>query len=272
LRYAAERFLARLAKSRHGNRFVLKGAMLFVAWNLDEGRTTRDLDFSSSGTPDPNELGEIIAEVCQTECDNDGIHFDPQEIRATTIREDAIYDGMRLVVPASIGTMRVNLQIDVGFGDSIVPPAGHVEFPPLLHTHGPSIPAYPPESVVAEKLHVLVQLGIANSRMKDYYDLWMLSENVLFSGDTLGQAIAHTFRRRQTPVPRAIPVGLSAEFAAHTMKNEQWGGFLRRQGQDVHATPLPEVVDAIGRFLIPVLDALAEDKPLPSTWTPHVGW
>lgn len=249
LRYAVERFLARLAISPHRNQFVLKGAMLYVAWKLDDRRTTMDLDLLGFGIPDPKHLAEVIGSVCNVTTEDDGLIFDGTKVAASPIREDSVYDGVRVVVPVYLGVMPIRLQVDVGFGDSIVPAAQEAEFPALLAKHGPMVMTYSPETVIAEKYHAMILLGMANSRMKDYFDIWMLSRTLTLNEDNLREAIKSTFARRQTPLPELTPVGLTDEFANNDSKRLQWAGFVKRQRREPAPPDLPEIVRAVREFL-----------------------
>tara|TARA_R110001592_G_scaffold13581_13_gene62054 strand:- start:2491 stop:3345 length:855 start_codon:yes stop_codon:yes gene_type:complete len=249
LRYAVERFLARLATSPHRNQFVLKGAMLYVAWRLDDKRTTMDLDLLGFGNPDPKHLAEVIGSVCTVTMEDDGLEFDGTKVAASAIREDSVYDGVRVVVPVYLGVMPIRLQVDVGFGDIIVPEPRQAEFPALLAERGPIIATYSPETVIAEKFHAMVLLGMANSRMKDYFDIWMLSQTFPLNENSLCEAIRSTFIRRQTPLPESTPLALTDEFANNESKRLQWAGFVKRQRRQPAPPDLPEIVRTVREFL-----------------------
>lgn len=272
LRYTVERFLVRLAMSTHVDRFVLKGAMLYVTWKLDEKRSTMDLDLLGIGSPDPTPLAEIIGSICAIETEDDGLTFDRKTVVTSAIREDAVYDGVRVVVQVHLGTMPVRFQIDVGFGDAIVPDPLLAEFPALLSERGPLVMSYPRETVIAEKLHAVVLLGMANSRMKDYFDLWMLSRTFSFERGVLQEAVESTFHRRQTPLPEGNPIGLSEEFASNESKRLQWAGFVKRQRSTIEPPDLPSVVEALHRFLLPVIASDSKATHARENWDPRDGW
>lgn len=271
-RYAVERFLARLNRAGYRNRFILKGAMLYVAWKLDDKRTTMDLDLLGHGNPDPQRLVRVFGEACEIELNEDGLVFESQSLQAAPIREDSIYDGVRVIVRARLGVMKIRLQVDVGFGDAVVPDPRPLEFPPLLAARGPVIRTYRPETVISEKLHAMVALGMANSRMKDYYDIWMLARAFAFEGLVLKEAILETFAARQTPLPGGEPLGLSDEFAGNALKLGQWKGFLGKRKARERPPDLPDIVAVIRGFLLPVLRAISVGTPVPKTWTPSTGW
>lgn len=272
LRYTVERFLARLAASGFRDRFILKGAMLYVAWKLDNRRTTMDLDLLGIGSFDPEQLVQVFRQICAIETGDDGLVFNQDSMMALPIREVSFYDGIRVVIEVHLGVMPVRLQIDVGFGDAVVPAAQPSEFPALLAQSGPVVRAYSPETVIAEKFNAIVLLGMANSRMKDYFDIWMLSRNFTFEGELLREAILSTFVRRQTALPESGPIGLSDEFASNDSKRLQWEAFAKRQKLDDAPLRLHDVVTAIRDFLAPIADTLSKSVPAPKTWTPSNGW
>lgn len=272
IRYAVERFLARLAESEHRDRFVLKGAMLYIPWKLDDKRTTMDLDLLGFGSPDLENLTRVFRLICEVEIEDDGLAFDEQSVVAKAIREESVYNGVRVVVNVSLGVMRMRLQVDVGFGDIIVPEPQSAEFPALLAEHGPVIRLYSPETVIAEKFNAMVVLGMANSRMKDYFDIWMLGRNFTITGKILRAAIEQTFAKRQTPLPKTEPTGLSEEFSSNQQKQRQWDGFLRRQRRLDSAPSLADIVEANRGFLMPIVTSIVTRADFKLTWTPDQGW
>ena len=225
-RYALERLLYRLSVSDQRERFVLKGAMLFAIWQDDPFRPTRDLDLLGHGDPDPAMVAASIRSICSVEVPDDGVVFDVAGVEAAPIRDEDEYPGVRVRTGATIAGARLPIQLDVGFGDVIPPEAIEIEYPALLDAPAPILRAYPPETVVAEKTEAIVSLGIANSRMKDFYDLWMIAQTFAFEGDNLANAIRRTFERRRTPLPEQVPVGLSDSFALE--REAQWRAFLAR--------------------------------------------
>jgi hypothetical protein len=228
-RWIVERFLYRLSLSAHRDSFVLKGAMLFLAWEGQMHRPTRDLDLLGFGSPEIPDVTRRIREICALVA-SDGILFDLAGIEGTRIKEDAEYEGVRLRVPASLDGARIVMQIDVGFGDLVDPPPGPLTFPVLLPLAAPILRAYPPEAVIAEKFHAMVVLGIANSRMKDFFDIWTLGQTHRFEIGQLARAIGSTFERRQTPVPEDLPESYSAPSRA--------AGGLRNFGHRSSGDPL----------------------------------
>ena len=251
-RYVLERLLYRLSVSDQRERFVLKGAMLFAIWRDDPFRPTRDLDLLGHGDAEPAAIAESIRSICSVAVPEDGVAFDIAGIEAASIRDEAEYAGVRVRTSAAIAGARVPIQIDVGFGDVITPDALEIEYPVLLDAPAPVLRAYPPETVVAEKTEAIVSLGVANSRMKDFYDLWMIAQTFAFEGRTLADAIQRTFKRRRTSWPEQPPAGLSDAFARE--KDAQWRAFLARDRLGAASASLIEVNDNLRAFLQPVLD------------------
>ncbi len=204
--YAIERLLYRLSQSSYAGQFVLKGAVLFSVWTGKLHRPTRDLDLLGFGDTSDERLSEIFQAICRHDVPPDGMAFDAESISITRILEGQEYGGQRLQLSASLDTARIPLQIDIGFGDAITPGARLTRYPTLLDFPAPELRSYPKETVVAEKLHAIVVHGVVNSRMKDYYDLRLLSRLFDFEGSLLTKAIQATFERRNTPVPVSTPI------------------------------------------------------------------
>ena len=264
-RYALERLLYRLSISDQRERFVLKGAMIFAIWQDDLFRPTRDLDLLGHGDPDPATVADSIRSICSVQVPDDGVVFDVAGFEAAPIRDDDEYPGVRVRTGATIAGARLPIQIDVGFGDVITPAAIEIEYPALLDAPAPILRAYPPETVVAEKTETIVSLGIANSRMKDFYDLWMIAQTFTFEGDNLANAIQQTFERRRTPLPEQIPVGLSDRFALE--REAQWRAFLARDRLATASDSLVQVVNDLRIFLQPVLA-----RTEVASWPPRGPW
>lgn len=248
-RYTLERLLYRLSISEHRNRFVLKGAMLVTTWFDDPHRPTRDLDLLGFGESSAESMLAVWTEICATPAD-DGITFDGDGLRATPIREDMEYGGIRLRTTATIARARIYVTVDIGFGDAVEPGPEEIHLPVLLDLPAPHLRAYARETVIAEKFHAMVTLGRANSRMKDFYDVWMLSKTYEFNRERLAQAIAATFTRRGTDIPQSLPDAFTPEFFRDPSKLQQWTAFVR----DLSAEPpsfemvMSEVATFIGPF------------------------
>jgi predicted nucleotidyltransferase component of viral defense system len=270
--YALERLLYRLGSSEHAKTFVLKGAMLFPAWTTRSYRPTKDLDLLGYGDASSERLTAIFEEICQSNVEPDGLEFDVQNIRVAEIREDQEYQGQRVQIIAYLGRARINLQIDIGFGDVITPAAEEINYPTLLDFPAPHIRAYPRETVIAEKLQAMVALGMLNSRMKDFYDTWMIARRFEFQGTVLAEAIKSTFNRRNTEIPASLPSALSDEFASDPGKITQWTAFLRRTGLEDSAADLDHVIDELRTFLMPPVVAAARGEVFDLSWTDGGPW
>ena len=211
-RYALERMLYRLSISNQRDQFLLKGALLFDLWFDVPHRPTHDADFLGFGSAEIPHVEEIFRAICRIKVD-DGIAFQPDTVKAAEIRKEAQYAGVRVTLQGKLASVRCTVQIDIGFGDAVVPGPDEVHYPVILgEMPAPYLRVYPRYTVVAEKLEALTSLGMLNSRMKDFFDLWILAKHADFDGSILSQAAAATFARRRTAVPSGVPMGLSEEF------------------------------------------------------------
>ena len=257
--YAIERLLYRLAQSRHVDRFVLKGAMLLMTWFDEPFRGTRDLDLLGRGDPAPDAVLDVFKEILGQE-QRDGVIFDSDAARVSRIRQENEYGGLRIRATADIGGAHIAVNVDVGFGDAVEPPAERLDYPVLLDMPAPRLRGYARETVIAEKFQAMVDLGMANSRMKDYYDLWIIGQAFEIDRSRLARAISATFARRSTTIPDAVPDGLSTAFAEDAVKRQQWESFKQDLGVD--PGPLDGVVSALEAFLMPAAAAARnEAKP-----------
>jgi hypothetical protein len=270
IRYALERFLARLGSSKYQDDFVLKGALLFVAWENALERPTRDLDLLTFADPDIAGLEQIFREICCVDVKPDGLIFDPSTVSGSVIREGAIHDGVRMKFTARLGSALNQLQVDVGFGDAVVPPPSRLDFPVLLDQDPPRILAYPPEAVVAEKFHAMITLGMTNSRLKDYYDIWRMLETTQFDMSRIMAALTATFKRRETEMPIDEPDGLSREFAH--LRADVWERLSKRFELEDDLPPMGDVIQRISVFLMPVVEAIAVGENVNKLWTAERGW
>lgn len=248
IRFALERLLFRLSRSRHADRFVLKGAMLMMSWFDDPHRGTRDLDLLGFGDPSAGPMLEAFREIL-AQAAEDGVEFDVDALRVDRIREELEHGGLRLRTTASVGGARISLTIDIGFGDTLEPGVEVLNYPSMLDFPAPRLRAYARETVIAEKFQAMVALGRVNSRMKDFYDIWILSRSFSFDDDRLARAIAATFARRKTRIPESLPDALTAAFAMDEQKQRQWSAFVEDVAQD--PGDLASVVGGIADFLMP---------------------
>jgi hypothetical protein len=268
VRFGVERLLYRLSQSRHADRFLLKGAMLFAVWDERVPRPTQDVDFLAFGSTELDDIAALFREIVETPVIADGLDFHPGSIRVEQIREADAYGGVRVRLLAMLGKGEITLQIDLGTGDVVTPAAEKTAFPALLDFPAPHIRAYPIYTVVAEKFEAMVKLGITNSRMKDFFDVWFLSRRFDFDGATLQKAIHATFARRQTALGDQPPYPLTDDFAQDTAKQTQWGAFLRKNGLTCPPLNFGEVVASLRRFIGPVL----LPKKASGKWSATTGW
>lgn len=245
-RFATERMLYRMSISPHKDQFILKGAMLFELWFSEPHRPTQDVDFLGFGPDDLTRVAGMFRDICTIKVE-DGITFDPATVQASEIRIDDNYSGVRINFMGMLANARCPVQADIGFGDAVTIEPEPTTYPTLLPDQpAPLLRVYSRYTVVAEKFHAIVEHGMLNSRMKDFFDLWVLTQKAKFDLHLLGQAITATFNRRGTALPDGTPIGLSDEFAADSMKQTQWRGFVSRSKID--APPLADINPHLRKF------------------------
>lgn len=271
-RYAIERFLFRLGESEHAGRFVLKGAVLFALWTGEMHRPTRDLDLLGFGDSGEEALVGVFRSVCERSVAPDGLAFDPATLEVAPIREDQEYGGQRITVVAKLGSARVDLQIDIGFGDAITPRPEAVTYPTILEMSPPRLRAYPRETVVAEKCEAMVKLGMTNSRMKDFYDLLVIARTFHFEGSVLREAIKATFACRGTAISADMPVALTESFSTDEATIKQWIAFRKRSELVDKVGELHQVITELATFLAPLLEAARDTEPFLATWKAGGPW
>jgi hypothetical protein len=270
-RFAIERFIYRLSRSPQADRFVLKGALMLAAWCGASSRPTMDIDLEGKTANDPDAIAAAVKAACTTVVEDDGMVFPPASVKATRIMVEAGYSGVRVRLRGSLGNARIALQIDVGFGDIVVPEPKTIAYPVLLDFPTPELKGYSKESTIAEKFHAMAQLGILNSRMKDFYDIWFLSRTFDFQGAVLSRAIAKTFANRGTPLP-ASPAVFDPSFANDREKTVQWRAFLGKSKLDDAPTPFAEVIAGLKRFIHPIATALHEQRRFHGAWKAPGPW
>jgi hypothetical protein len=270
-RYAIERFLYRLGRSQHRERFVLKGATLFAMWGTAY-RPTRDIDFTGYGSSDPEDVIAAVRDICNTPDDVEQIVFDTDTITAEPIRDGSEYDGLRLKIRARLGESEMTIQMDVGFGNAIVPGPQEEEYRTILGDPPPRIRAYPPESVVAEKMNAMVVLGERNSRYKDFYDIHALAQGFPFERSTLARAVRATFDRRATPIAPDIPMALTGSFYANESRAEQWRAYVTRNRLDGVSRDFGVVGEVVIGFVRPLWEDLVAEREPVAHWAPGGPW
>lgn len=272
-RYGLERLLYRLSLSTYRDDFVLKGAMLFHVWAEQPHRPTRDLDLLGRGDHSVEHLVIVFRTVCEQPVDaEDALVFNAASVRGEEIRENQEYQGLRITFEARLAKIRIPIQVDIGFGDVVTPGPMEIEFPTLLELPAPVLQAYSRETVIAEKFQAMVMLGRVNTRMKDSFDLWVLSREHEFDGATLAAAIGATFERRRTELPAQVPTALSQDFAADAAKQTQWRAFLQRGRLSTGDAGFPEMIAALRCFLMPPVEALRARGIFPTYWPAGGPW
>ena len=264
--YAMERFLFRLSQSEHRNRFILKGALMLRVWEAPELRPTMDIDMLGRTDNAIDPLLEQIRAILTVDVKEDGITFLQDSLKAENITEDADYEGVRVRFTGEMSNARVNMQLDIGFGDTVYPEPELKPFPTLLEFDAPSLLCYSRESAIAEKLEAMIKLGEINSRMKDFYDIWLLARQFDFQLASLRKAIEHTFTRRRTAQPGAIQ--FPQDFAER--KQSQWLAFHRRLNQDHVPNNFHEILATVIGFLDPVIRPIPE--PTDAQWQAPGPW
>jgi hypothetical protein len=271
-RYAIERFLFRLSQTEVAERYVLKGAMLFVTWPQHVFRPTGDLDLLGEGNPDPDALTELFTRICKAEVPEDGIVFDPENLKVEPVREADKYQGARLVLRGRLGSAVIPVQVDIGFGDHVYPAPKRENFPSLLAgLPQANILMYPPETVVAEKFEAMIRFGEANGRIKDFHDIWVTTRTFRFELAGLVAAVGGTLRRRETAIPTTMPEGLTEAFAAIAEERGLWTGFLRRTPPSLYPPAFPQLQDELRRFFAPVIAGLGQPEAARGRWDPDGG-
>ena len=269
--YALERWLYRLSQSGHENLFILKGALMLVAWRAPILRATRDIDLLARTSNDLDGIKHIISEICQADLPDDGVWFDPDSVTTTRIAEDADYEGVRATFAGRLATTRLSMQIDIGFSDVVTPGTVEISYPTILDYPAPVLRAYNRETVIAEKFDAMVSLGRLNSRMKDFFDVWLLASTSDFSGADLSAAILATFRRRGTELT-AVPQAFEDDFLFDPSKRSQWTGFLKRMRPSEAPSTFSDAVTSIRVFLQPVHEALCSGVSFTMTWKHPGPW
>lgn len=266
-RFVMERLLYRLSVSPYRDHFLLKGAALYHLREEFTPRPTRDLDLMAWGDPSIAALEKIFREICEVACSEDGLVFESASVVGEQIREDNPYQGVRLMIRGTLGVAKVTLQVDVGFGDVVSPAPDESIFPSLLALPEPRIKAYRWGTAIAEKFQAMVYLGLENSRMKDFFDLWHLAQTHSFQAGVLRETMRATFERRGTPWPTEAPIALTERFSGDPQKQAQWKGFVRKSGLSIEPG-LEEVVRAIHAFLWPLM----RSNEIPSDWQWSLEW
>jgi hypothetical protein len=270
--YAMERFLDRLSRSPHVDGVLLKGALLLKTVGIPNARPTMDIDLLRQGKANTESLTQLVRDCAAIKIDSDAVEFDPKSVRAEEIAKDATYQGTRVLIKGPMGNVRLNVQIDFGVGDVVVPGPRVIEYPTLLDAPAVRLRAYPVEAAIAEKFQAMVELDTANSRMKDFYDIWTYSRHLEFEGAMLARSIAATFEHRGTDVPTQPPIGLTSAYFEANEHVLQWRAFVRRIGERDLADAFPRVVGEIAAFVMPPATAAAHGQRFAHRWQAGGPW
>ncbi len=256
-RYGVERLLYRLSQSPQGRRFVIKGASLFLVWFGHAFRTTRDVDLLGEGSSELEDVAKLFRELCEVDSVAvDGLIFQNDSVRVNRIKEEQDYEGVRVQLRAMLGRIRIDLRVDVGFGDAITPAPDRITFPTLLDGPAPSLLAYPPYTAIAEKFQAMVVLDLANSRMKDFYDICVMFRSFQLDPQILADAVKRTFARRNVDVPGETPLALTDSFSEDPLKQKQWAAFVKKSRLSMPMGDLQSVVTELHMHLQPMLRLL----------------
>ena len=268
--FAIERFLYRLSKTAWSERFIIKGATMLRAWGGSLGRPTRDIDFLGRVDNSPEAILGVVRECLAVEYPEDGIVFD-RELETAAINTERVYPGVRVVLRGNLDGAVFKLQLDIGIDDAVVPDPAWIEYPTLLDLAAPRILAYQPTTALAEKYETIVDRDVDNSRLRDYYDIWLVSKSRAISGSELAAAIAATFAHRGTLLTAEIPPGLTEVFYENPAAQSRWRSFLMTKRVDAPGD-LAVVCAAIVTFIMPPAIAVASGTQFASMWDPSTGW
>jgi len=267
--YGLERFLYRLSASKYQDKFILKGALLFTVWRQSAIRSTVDIDLLGKISNNPDEIVCVFREICCLEVEDDGLRFDNTTISAEQITLDADYQGVRVQLYGYLDTARIRIQVDVGFSDVVTQGPDMSDYPTILDMPAPQLNCYNKETTIAEKLQAMVKLDILNSRMKDIYDIWILSRRFEFDGSSLANAITNTFKQRGTKITSDV-ITFTEKYYHDTEKIAQWKGFLKHSKISDVPSEIEEVIASVRVFLKPVLTRIERGDNFTKTWTPKL--
>jgi len=269
--FAIERFMYRLSKSPHADRFILKGALMLSVWSGPVSRPTMDIDLLGKISNSLEEIQSVMRDACKMDVVDDGMLFDEETVSAARITVDAEYEGVRVRIQGNLGNARVSLQIDIGFGDIIVPSPGKVVYPTLLDFPSPELNGYTMETTIAEKYQTMVKLSAVNSRMKDFHDIWMLSRAFDFNGEVLAEAIEQTLVNRRTGLTIDAAI-FDVSFGKDEIRQVQWRGFLRKSRLRDVPEDFADVMAGIRMFLEPPVRSLASGRKFHGAWNAKGPW
>jgi hypothetical protein len=255
--YSMERYLYRLSVSEHSDKFILKGALLLRAWGLNEHRPTMDIDVLGVSSNNSEFLIKQISDICSVDVKDDGLFFDINTILSEQITEDADYIGSRITFLGNLDTIKINMQIDIGFGDSVFPKPEKYSLPCILDFPIAKLTCYKPETAIAEKFEAMVMLGDLNSRIKDFFDIFLLAKSINFDKNKLAESIEKTFQKRGTKIPEKF-MDFSDKFIS--IRQTPWTSFIRKNGIENVPDDFRKVIDIIRSFLDPIIELTKKEK------------
>jgi len=270
--YGMERFLYRFSRSKYADNFILKGALMFTVWQIPERRTTLDIDFLARYDNQIATIEKVIKDICGVAVTPDGLVFDSKTVKGQKIKEDADYEGVRIKLTGFLERSRIPMQIDIGFGDVIYPKSKVIDYPVILDFPKPHLKGYPAESVISEKFEAMIRLGLLNSRMKDFYDIWIMIHQFDFNGAQLSEALKRTFKHRKTPLPQESPLFAEEIYDEKSDRQTLWKAFLKKG--DIKNAPekLVTTANEIEKFLIKPLTAIKKKGEFNKVWKAHSSW
>lgn len=269
--YAIERFLYRLSLSPHSDKFFLKGDLMLKVWAINKHRATLDIDLLGKTNNSIQNLKEILHDISSIEVVTDGIHYETTSLKLTEMQMNGEYHGIRALFNANIHSAKIPMQLDIGFNDVIFPEPIVIAYPTILEFPPPKLQGYTPESVIAEKFEAMMKLSLVNTRMKDFFDIWILSQQISFNGKSLQNAIKTTFDKRQT-VLNKLPDSISELFYTDTVHQIRWKQFLQNIENEEKNIELSKVISEIKEFLQPIVAALVDNQTFYKTWTFKKKW
>ena len=270
--YAMERFLYRFSRSEYADKFILKGALMFTVWRIPERRTTLDIDFLAQFKNQVRTIERAIKDVCEISVTPDGLVFSSAAVKGKRIKENADYEGVRVKFLGLLGRARIPMQIDVAFGDVIYPKPNIIDYPVILDLPKPHLKGYPTESIISEKFEAIVKLGALNSRMKDFYDLLLMSRQFEFDGTKLNEALKRTFSHRKAPLPAHKPLFAEEIYDESSDRQTLWKAFLKKEAIKHVPERLRDAAREIERFLIMPLEAISNGRKFNKTWKTTGPW
>ena len=270
--YGMERFLYRFSQSKFAEAFILKGALMFTVWDVPQRRTTVDIDFLARFDNQIEKIEQVIKDICAVNASADGLIFDAKTVKGQRIKENADYEGVRVNFLGFLDKSKIPMQIDIAFGDVIIPEPSEVDYPTLLDFPAPHLKGYTLESVVAEKFEAMIKLGILNSRMKDFYDVWLMTRQFNFEGKNLAAAIKATFGNRETPLPSGKLLFAAGIYVDESVQATMWKAFLKKNPINSAPDSFKGVVVAIEKFLGKPVAAITSGKEFSSNWNVPGPW